>query len=229
VTKILIAGGRTLCRAALRALLVSSNEIAVVGEAARAGRAAATATRLKPDVVLLDLAVDESAVIKAISQIRQAFPAIRVLVLCAEPSQQTMFECLQAGANGVLTQDLSLSDLFAAIRTVMSTGAYLSPSLSGLAVDDYVRRAQDKHVTSELDLLTEREREVLSSIADGMSGPEVARAMGLSPRTADSHRQNIMRKLGIRTVAGLTKFAIRHGLSSLDDPHRGLDKTGSAQ
>src|SRR5262249_5345043 len=120
-----------------------------------------------------------------------------------------------AGAAGFVPKDSAFNELVAAIQGVVSNGTYLSPPLAGLVLDDYFRRAQGKSEVSEVEILSSREREVLQLIAEGNSSAEIAQAMHISARTVDTHRHNIMKKLDIHSIAGLTKFAIRHGLCSL--------------
>ncbi len=213
--KVLLVEDLTLARAGLRALLDTSNEVEVVGEAANGREAVKLSKKLNPDVVLMDVAMPDMNGIEATRQIHEAQPDIRVLMLSMYANRQYLFESLQAGAAGFVPKDSAFSELLDAIRAVSTNGTYLSPPLSELVLDDYFRRAQGKNEASELEILTSREREVLQLIAEGNPSSEIAVAMHISARTVDTHRHNIMKKLDIHTIAGLTKFAIRHGLCSL--------------
>ncbi len=213
--KVLLVEDLTLARAGLRALLDTSEELEVVGEAANGRDAVKLAKKLNPDVVLMDVAMPEMNGIEATRQIHDAQPNIRVLMLSMYANRQYLFESLQAGAAGFVPKDSAFSELLVAIRAVATNGTYLSPPLSHLVLDDYFRRAQGKNEVSELEILTSREREVLQLIAEGNSSAEIALATHISARTVDTHRHNIMKKLDIHSIAGLTKFAIRHGLCSL--------------
>jgi DNA-binding NarL/FixJ family response regulator len=213
--KVLLVEDLTLARAGFRALLDTSDELEVVGEAANGREAIRLAKKLNPDVILMDVAMPEMNGIEATVQIHAAQPHIRILMLSMHANRQYLFESLQAGASGFVPKDSAFSDLLKAIRSVVASGTYLSPSLADLVLDDYFRRAQGKNEKSELEILTSREREVLQLIAEGNSSTEIALHMHISARTVDTHRHNIMKKLDIHTIAGLTKFAIRNGLCSL--------------
>ena len=214
--RILLAGGQTLCRAGLRALLETAGELEVIAEAANKREAIHLAKTLKPQVILMDLQMPERDAIEATRQIHASQPQIRILILSMHPGRQELFESLQAGAAGFVTKDSAFPELLAAIQAADTTSSYLSPSLADLVLDDYFRRAHGKHQVSELEVLSKREREVLQLIASGKSSAEIAKLLDVSVRTVDTHRHNITKKLDIHTIAGLTKFAIRHGLSSLN-------------
>ncbi len=136
-------------------------------------------------------------------------------MLSMHSNRQYLFESLQAGAAGFVPKDVAFSELLSAIHAVVANGTYLSPPLAHLVMDDYFRRAQGKNEVSELAVLSGREREVLQLIAEGNSSAEIAQTMHISARTVDTHRHNIMKKLDIHSIAGLTKFAIRNGLCTL--------------
>jgi DNA-binding NarL/FixJ family response regulator len=213
--KVLLVEDLTLARAGFRALLDTSDALEVVGEAAHGREAIRLAKKLNPDVVLMDVAMPEMNGIEATRQIHAAQPHIRILMLSMHANRQYLFESLQAGAAGFVPKDSAFSELLAAIHSVVASGTYLSPPLAHLVLDDYFRRAQGKNEVSELEILSSREREVLQLIAEGNSSSEIALTMHISARTVDTHRHNIMKKLDIHSIAGLTKFAIRHGLCSL--------------
>ncbi len=138
-----------MCRAALRALLEASEGLEVVGEAAQSSDTPGTTKQLNPDMVLLDVDGQEWSAIKIVRQIRQECPDVRIMVLSAKPDRQTLFEFSQAGANGVVTKDLKVSVFLTALRTVVQSGVYVSPSASGLVLDDYLRRARGNNPTSD--------------------------------------------------------------------------------
>src|SRR5438270_1082967 len=163
----------------------------------------------------MDVAMPELNGIEASRQIHAAQPQIRILMLSMHTNRQYLFESLRAGAAGFVPKDSAFNELLSAIQTVMTSGTYLSPPLAHLVLDDYFRRAQGKNELSEIEILSNREREVLQLIAEGNSSAEIAQTMHISARTVDTHRHNIMKKLDIHSIAGLTKFAIRHGLCAL--------------
>lgn len=213
--KVLLVEDQALPRAGFRALLATSNDLDVVGEAANGRDAIRAAKKLNPDVILMDVAMPEMNGIEATRQIHSAQPHIRILMLSMYANRQYLFESLRAGAAGFVPKDSAFTELLSAIHAVATSGTYLSPPLAHLVLDDYFRRAQGKNEISEVEILSSREREVLQLIAEGNSSAEIAQAMHISARTVDTHRHNIMKKLDIHSIAGLTKFAIRHGLCSL--------------
>lgn len=213
--RVLVVEDLTLSRAGVRALLQTSDKIEVVGEAANGREAIRLAKKLDPDVILMDVAMPEMNGIEATRTIHAEQPHIRILILSMHSNRQYLFESLQAGAAGFVPKDVAFSELLSAIHAVHTNGTYLSPPLAHLVMDDYFRRAQGKNEISELAVLSGREREVLQLIAEGNSSAEIAQSMHISARTVDTHRHNIMKKLDIHSIAGLTKFAIRNGLCSL--------------
>jgi len=213
--KILLVGGQTLCRAGLRALLQTSIDFEVIDEEASGHEAVRLAKKLNPDVILMDTAKVDAKAIEATRQIHAAQPDIRIIVLSARASRQHLYEALQAGAVGFVSKESAATELLAAIHAVMTVGTFLSPSVAHLVLDRYFHRTQADPEAADLDVLSKREREVLQLIADGNSSAAIAKAMHISSRTVDAHRHNLMKKLDIHSIAGLTKFAIRHGLSSM--------------
>jgi DNA-binding NarL/FixJ family response regulator len=213
--KVLLVEDQALPRAGFRALLDTSADLEVVGEAANGREAVRLAKKLNPDVILMDVAMPDMNGIEASRQIHDAQPGIRILMLSMYTNRQYLFESLRAGAAGFVPKDSAFTELLSAIQTVVSSGTYLSPPLAHLVLDDYFRRAQGKDQMSELEILSNREREVLQLIAEGNSSAGIAQQMHISARTVDTHRHNIMKKLDIHSIAGLTKFAIRNGLCSL--------------
>jgi DNA-binding NarL/FixJ family response regulator len=213
--KALLVEDMTLTRTGFRALLENSGKVEVVGEAGDGREAVKLADKLNPDIVLMDVSMPGLNGIEATRQIRAAQPHMRVLMLSMHTAGPYVFESLRAGAAGYILKDATFAELLSAIETVVGGGTYLSPSLTNVAVEDYVRLARGQYDTSELDKLSVREREVLQLIAEGHSSSNIAGLLHISARTVDTHRHNIMQKLNIHSVAGLTKFAVRHGLCSL--------------
>jgi DNA-binding NarL/FixJ family response regulator len=213
--RLLLAEDHTMVRSGIRALLEASGQIDVVGEASNGREAVELCRKLSPQVVLMDVAMSELNGIEAARQIKTAQPDVRVMMLSMHADGQYLFESLKAGASGYVLKGAAFSDLLAAIQTVAAGRSYLSPSLADLVVDDYARRASTEESDGELAQLSLREREVLQLVAEGKSSAEVAGILHISVRTAETHRHNIMKKLTIHTIAGLTKYAIRHGLCSV--------------
>jgi two-component system, NarL family, response regulator NreC len=212
-SRVLLVEDHTLVRSGIRSLLEASKDVEVVGEAGDGRQAVEVAMRLKPDLVLMDVAMAGLNGIDATRQITNAAgPDVRVLILSAHGDEQYIFEALRAGARGYVLKSAAVKELTQGIREVLAGRTYVSPSLAGVVLNDYARRAQGEARGSMTGKLTPREREVLQLIAEGRSSVEVAGVLCISARTVDTHRQNIMSKLGIRSIARLTRFAIRHGL-----------------
>ena len=212
--RVLLVEDHTLVRSGIRSLLTASTDVEVVGEAADGREAIDLAARVKPDVILMDVAM---AGLNGIEATRQIIAAAaddppRVLMLSAHGDEQYIFEALRAGARGYVLKSAAVKELMSGIREVAAGRSYISPSLAGVVLGDYVRRAHGGGGGTSLDKLTAREREVLQLIAEGRSRAEAADVLCISSRTFDTHRQNIMSKLGVRSVASLTRFAIRHGM-----------------
>jgi DNA-binding NarL/FixJ family response regulator len=212
---VLLVEDHTLVRSGIRSLLAGSPEVKVVGEAADGRQALELCRELNPDVVLADVEMRGLNGIETARQLRLEQPQIRVIMLSMHGDPQYVLESLKAGANGYVLKDAAFTELLTAIQAVVAGRRYLSPPLADLVMDDYVRRATGKQVASELDKLSAREREILQLVAEGRSSVQIAGLMHISVRTVDTHRYNVMQKLDIHSIAGLTKFAIVHGLTSL--------------
>jgi DNA-binding NarL/FixJ family response regulator len=212
--RVLLVEDHELVRSGIRALLESTGEAQVVGEANNGRRAIEVARELNPDIVLMDLAMSELNGIDATRQLIALMPDVKVIMLSMHADEQYLFEALKAGARGYVLKQGAFGELSTAIRDVMSGKNYLSPSLSPLVMGDYVRRAKGDFSAAGA-TLSPREREVIQLIAEGNTSAEVAERLHISVRTVDSHRHNIMEKLQIKSIAGLTKFAIKSGLCSL--------------
>lgn len=213
--RVLLAEDHELVRSGVRALLEGSGEVQVVGEANNGRQAVELACKLAPDLVLMDLAMNELNGIDATRQLATLAPDVRVIMLSMYADEQYLFEALKAGARGYVLKAGAFGELATAMRDVMAGRTYLSPSLSPLVMGDYVRRAKGNFSSDGGGSLSPREREVIQLIAEGNTSAEVAELLHISVRTVDSHRHNIMEKLQIKSIAGLTKFAIRNGLCSL--------------
>jgi DNA-binding NarL/FixJ family response regulator len=214
-TRVLLAEDHALVRAGVRSLLEASKEVEVVGEASNGREAIEMTALLKPDVVLMDLAMNELNGIDATRQLAVSHPQVHVIIVSMHGDEQYIYESLKAGARGYVLKSSAFKELISGIHAVCAGQTYVSPSLANVVVNDYVRRAKGDHKPSDLDKLTTREREILQLIAEGNSSAEVAQVLYISVRTVDTHRHNIMEKLKIHSIAGLTKFAVRNGLCQL--------------
>ncbi|MDB5333205.1 MAG: two-component response regulator [Phycisphaerales bacterium] len=214
-TSVLLVEDHTLVRSGIRSLLDSSPEVKVLGDVGGGREAIAFCQEHHPDLVLTDVEMPDLNGIETARQLHALLPDLRIVMLSMHDDPQYVFESLKAGASGYVLKDAAFNELLAAIRVVMSGRRYLSPPLADLVMEDYVRRANGEATASELDKLSAREREILQLVAEGRSSAQVAAMIHISVRTVDTHRYNIMQKLGIHSIAGLTKFAIAHGLTSV--------------
>jgi len=214
-TRLMLVEDHALVRTGIRALLEGSSEMEVVGEACNGREASELCRSLKPDIILMDVAMSDMNGIEATRLVCAEAPESRVIILSMHTDQQYIYESLRAGARGYLPKSAAFTELLAAIQSVMAGQNYVSPSLAGAVIDDYVRRAKGSDEPKEAVKLSPREREVIELIAEGNSSAEVGRRLGISVRTVDTHRHNIMQKLKLNSIAALTKFAIRNGLCFL--------------
>lgn len=206
--KILLADDHTIVRQGLKLILSSQPDFEVVGEAGNGREAVELAAKLRPDLVILDVAMPEVNGIEATKRMTEANPRIRILVLSMHKEAVYVREILKAGARGYLLKDVIDTELLNAARSVARGDGYVSPAVSGALLSDY-----RQNVTDPADLLSNREREVLQLIAEGKTNKEVAAKLNLSVYTIDSHRGKIMEKLNLHSTGELVRFAIKHGLA----------------
>jgi DNA-binding NarL/FixJ family response regulator len=215
--RVVLADDHTLVRAGVRRILEAEPGFEVVAEVADGESALAAVARTSPDVLVLDLSMPGMDGLEVLRRTRERYPELRVLVLTMHAEAEYASRAVEAGADGYLLKDSAVQDLVAGIRTVMSGGAYYSPDIQR-ALRDVVRGGAA--AASLLDVLTEREREVMVLVAEGLATKEIAARLGISARTVDTHRANLMRKLNVRSVALLTQMAFREGLVGKTPPER---------
>jgi DNA-binding NarL/FixJ family response regulator len=206
-TRILLADDHAVVRQGFKMLLGAQPDMEIVGEAANGREAVESAEALKPDVVVMDVAMPELNGIEATRRLAASAPHTRVIALSMHKDSVYVREILRAGARGYLLKDSGAEDLVSAIRTVAKGESYLSPAVSNAVLDDYRR-----HVTNPIDLLTSREREVLQMLAEGKTNKEIAGVLNLSVYTVDAHRGRIMEKLNLHSINDLVRFAVRNGI-----------------
>ena len=215
--RILLADDHAIVRAGIHALLDSQDDFEVVGEAEDGRKTIDMVQQLQPDVVVMDIAMPDMDGLEATQRIRAEFPEVRILALTMHEDERYFFQAIHAGASGFIIKGAPPSDFIAAIRSVSQGQAYLSPSLTGKLLDDYLRRAKDATGKDTYDELTDREREIVRLIAKGHTGREIAELLGVSIHTVERHRQKVMAKLDLHNRAGLIKYAIRRGLIELEE------------
>ena len=216
-TRIILADDHGIVRDGLRALLGPLEDIEVVAEADNGRTAVELAKKHRPDLVILDVSMPDLNGIEAARQIHEDVPTARIIGLSMHADKRFVAEMLRAGASGYLLKDAAFEELHGAIETVMKGQIYLSPRITGVVVEDYMRRLDDEGAVAPASELSAREREVLQLLAEGKTTKQIALALHLSPKTIESHRHNIMSKLKIDNIAELTKYAIREGLTSTQD------------
>ncbi len=213
--KVILADDHRIVREGLHSLLEKEPDMEVVGEADNGRATVEMARDLKPDVIVMDITMPELNGIEATRQVLAGAPGVRVLALSMHSDKRFVAGVLGAGATGYLLKDCALEELVRAIRVVVADQTYLSPGIAGIVVKGYMRYLPEAE-NSMLSALTAREREVLQLLAEGKTVKEIGYTLHLSVKTVETHRQQIMKKLDIRTVAELTKYAICEGLTSLE-------------
>lgn len=213
--KVIIADDHKIIRDGLKSLISQHSDLQVVAEAGDGRRAVELVRELRPDVVIMDVNMPELNGIDATRQIVAEFPDTRVIALSMHSDRRFVNAMLKAGASGYLLKDCAFEEIIRAVKAVLNGQMYLSATITSQVVDDLITKKTDEG-ESMLVVLSDREREVLQLLAEGNSTKEIASTMNISVKTIESHRKNIMDKLDLRSVAALTKFAIREGLTSLD-------------
>ena len=207
--RVVLADDHALVRAGMRSLLSGMALVEVVGEAASGEEAIQLASREQPDVVLMDIAMKGISGLEAAARMRESHPGVRVVILSMHAGEEYVLQALRAGAVGYLLKDAATGELELALRSVVRGESWFSPAVSRQVVEGYVQRVGGEPVA---DVLTARQREVLKLVAGGRSTKEIAFDLNLSVKTVETHRAQIMERLGIRDVAGLVRYALRTGL-----------------
>jgi DNA-binding NarL/FixJ family response regulator len=212
--RILLADDHEVVRAGLRALLEEQNGWEVVAEAVDGRDAVEKATKLKPDVVVIDIAMPSLNGLEAVRQIVKSVPSTKVLVLTMYDSDPLIQQVLQAGARGYLLKSDAGRDLVSAIEALRRNKTFFTPKVSQMVLEGYLDKAPREKIEAESEpeslRLTSRQREIVQLLAEGKSSKEVAAVLGLSVKTAETHRANIMRKLDCHSVTELVRYAIRN-------------------
>lgn len=216
MTTIVLVDDHHILRQGLRALLEAEQDFHLVGEAGDGLEAVQLVERLRPDVLVLDLMMPGLSGLEVTRQVCQRSPHTRVIILSMHNNEAYVLEALRNGAAGYVLKDSSVADLVQAVRAVTTGRRYLSPLLSERAIEVYIQKAQEV-AADPYETLTNREREVLHMVAEGCSNTKVAARLSISPRTAETHRANMMRKLDLHTQTDLIRYALRRGIIPLDE------------
>lgn len=212
--KVLIVDDHPVVRKGLLSCLASKDNLKIVGEAANGTEAVKQVKEHQPDIVLMDISMPEMDGLAVTETLRKDAPQTKVLILSMQSNRDSVLRIIKAGARGYVLKDAPTDELVGAIETVHSGEAYFSGPVAKIALNQYVADADESRPVAKL---SDREREVLALIAEGKSNKEIAMHLGIGVRTTETHRERIMRKLDIHSVAGLTKFAIANGISSLEE------------
>jgi two-component system, NarL family, response regulator NreC len=213
--RLLLVDDHEIVRAGLRMLFLAEPDMTIVGEAGSGQEALRLVGELKPDVVLMDVAMPGMTGIEATRQIKEAYPDTAVLALTMYEDEQYFFEMIHAGASGYIPKRAAPDDLVSAIRVVSTGNVFLYASLAQYLVNEVLNQPGNSVADSNTEELTTREREVLIYIAEGNTNREIAEKLVISPKTVDRHRENIMRKLNMHNRVELVKYAIEKGLISV--------------
>ena len=213
--KIIIADDHKIVRDGLRALLEKDTGMEVIAEAEDGRMAVRIARQLNPDVVIMDIGMPDLNGIDATRQIVAEVPGVKIIALSMHSDRRFVAQMFKAGASAYLLKDCAFEELCRAVRAVLSNQTYLSPEITGPVMEDYVRHLS-KADSSGFSVLTPREREIIQLLAEGKTSRQIAASLHVSVKTVETHRQQIMSKLNVHSVADLIKYAIREGLTSLE-------------
>ena len=214
--RVYLVDDHAVLRDGLRFLLEAQEDITVIGDTGTGREALTEVQKLKPDVVIMDVAMPDLNGIEATAQILDTNQETRVIILSMQGTAEHVFRALQAGAQGYLLKESAGRVLVDAVRSVHSGGRYLSTGITETLVEDYLVQRTTTPARSPLERLSRREREVLQLVVEGRSSAEIGEMLALSPKTIDTYRSRLMQKLEIGDVPSLVKFAIQHGIISLE-------------
>ncbi|MFH1216772.1 MAG: response regulator transcription factor [Pseudomonadota bacterium] len=221
--RVMLVDDHDVVRTGLKSLLRMDEELEIIGEASNGAEAIEKVPVLNPDVVVMDISMPVMDGMEAARRIRSLYPECKILTLTVHEDKQYFFEMLAAGAKGYITKQAAAEDLVAAIKAVATGNVYLQPALARWLLEDYQRInksgggiGESDMQSADLDALSKRELQILELVAEGLTSPEIAKKLDLSPKTVSRHRERIMNKLNMHSTTELVKFAIRTGLIGVD-------------
>jgi len=210
---VFIADDHAVVRKGLKAILDSDTDFTIVGEAEDGLQALSEVERLRPDILVVDIMMPGLGGLEVTRQIHQVVPQTRIVVLSLHDNEPYVIEALRHGASAYLIKSSSVDHILVALHEVMKGHRYLSPPLTERAIQVYISRAgEDDHAIDRYETLTSRERQVLHLAAESLTNTEIGERLNISPRTAETHRTNLMRKLTLRTHSDLLRYAMRRGI-----------------
>jgi len=210
--RLLLVDDHAVVRSGLKMLLDSEPDVEIVGEAGTTAEALEVAAEVRPDVILMDIGLPDKSGIEATREIKKRFGRMSVVALTIHEDEEYFFKMLEAGASGYVPKRAAPEELLNAIRAAATGEVYLYPSLAKLLVKDYLSQERPAEEKVNMDGLTEREREILTYLAEGQSNEEISKALVISPKTVERHRDNIMHKLNLHSRSELVRYAIRKGI-----------------
>jgi DNA-binding NarL/FixJ family response regulator len=211
--RVFLADDHAVVRDGLRFMLETQSDISVIGQAANGRQTVRQVQLLRPDVVVIDIAMPELNGIEATQQIREACPSTRVVILSMHATSEHIFRALRSGAQGYVLKESAGNEVIDAVRAVHAGRRYLSQRITETLIDDYISSRKALPDRSPLERLSPREREILQLVAEGKSSAQIAETIYLSPKTVETYRSRLMQKLGVSDLPSLVKFAILHGLT----------------
>jgi DNA-binding NarL/FixJ family response regulator len=214
-TKIILADDHKIIREGLRSLIEKQLDMEVIAEAQDGLTTVNLVQKLQPDVVIMDIGMPEMNGIDATTKITTEYKNVKVIALSMHSDRRFVMQMLKAGAAGYLLKDSAFEELVSAIHAVIAKQHYLSQKITDVVVQEYLQNLP-RNESTVFNVLTAREREVLQLIAEGKSTKQIASVLNVSVKTIETHRQQIMEKLDMHSIAQLTKYAIREGLTSLE-------------
>jgi len=213
--KVLLVDDHQIVRDGIFALLIKEHDIEIVGEASNGDELFEKLQFIKPDIIILDISLPKMSGIEIAGILTKDYPQIRIIVFSSYTDEETIFKSIRAGAKGFLPKDSMREDLVEAIKKVNQGFEYLSDKIPNTILMDYIKKSgnqEEKFNNSKLSSLTKREREILKLIADGMSYKEIGNELFISVRTVETHKNNILQKLELKSTIDLVKFAIKNDL-----------------
>ncbi len=216
--KVLLVDDHQIVRDGIFALLIKEHDIEIVGEASNGDELFEKLKFIKPDIIILDISLPKMSGIEIASILKKDYPNIRIIVFSSYTDEETIFKSIRAGAKGFLPKDSMREDLVEAIEKVYQGFEYLSEKIPNTIIMDYIKKTgtkEDKYNNTKLGNLTKREREILKLIADGLSYKEIGAELFISVRTVETHKNNILQKLELKSTIDLVKFAIKNDLIDL--------------